>query len=482
MEFVKNSLGKYYPNMSELELQLYDICGDDRNLDGIARDMIEEIINQHNNYIQSTLLSALVDTNKIKKFNDFCNEDIFIKEFPITNFIYSLYNLSDSKDLFINTPTIETFSIKKYYLPIFIILGLLGNCLSAIVFFRKKMRSFSSSIYLGVLAISDMNLSLMIFIQWFRIMEILEVHNLHWLNYSKNFLIYFLKFLSVWLIIAFIIERYIVTKYPLLRQSWCTVKRAKIVVITLIGLTILYSLLYVFLESTLMNTKDQDIQILHLFKHVSSEFMKKDYSDIYVMANAIIMFTLPALMIIIFNTLIGWQIYQQNCVNKTFISTSGTSSERTQISENKMSDCENKITKMLILVSSMFVILKLPAHYIFYINYFPEYVNVSVMYMTSDLLDTAHYGINFVLYCATGRTFRKELIRIFTKRTNIRKKRNIMEMDSYNLQIYVQSHFKQNNVFVNNAQLKVSQKKLTLLIYTRDYNIHYNFIKITNLY
>ncbi|XP_067208407.1 putative G-protein coupled receptor F59B2.13 [Linepithema humile] len=416
MEFVKDSLGNNYsnPNMSEQELQLFNFCNNNNDLEGIYRNITEEIIKQYNENIESARLNIFVNTSKIKKFKDFCNEDIFDKYFPTTDLIYNLYSISNSKHLFINTLTIETFNIKKYYLPIFIILGLLGNSLSATVFFRKKMRSFSSSIYLGVLAISDISFLLMIFIQWLRIMEILEMYNLHWLMYSENFLVYFLKFLSVWLIIAFTIERYIVTKHLLLRQSWCTVNRAKIVVITLIGLAIFYSILYVFLESTSINMKDQDIKVLHIFKHVSSESIKQD-SNIYVMTNAIIMFTLPALIIIIFNTLTRWHIYLQNHINKTLISTSGTSSENTQITVNEMP--ENKITKMLILVSSTFVFLKLPAHIHFFIesDMYKDGINWTIMSEICDLLNTTKYSINFVLYCAMEQNFRRELIRTFTK-------------------------------------------------------------------
>nr|XP_012224450.1 PREDICTED: thyrotropin-releasing hormone receptor-like [Linepithema humile] len=426
MEIVKDNFGNNYSNLSKDELQ-FDICNNDNDLEGIYRNITEEVIKYYNELLENTRLSMLVNTNKIEKFKDFCNEEIFDKNFPIADLIYFLYSRSISKHLFINTVTIEIFNIKKYYLPIFIILGLLGNCLSAIVFFRKKMRSLSSSVYLGVLAISDMSFSLMIFIQWLRIMEILEVPNLHWLNYFEIFLVYFFKFLSAWLITAFTIERYTMTKYPLLRQSWCTVNRTKIVVITLIGLAILYSILYVFLENTCtsMNMKDQDIKIFLIYKYVSSESIKED-SNIYVMTNAVIMFTLPALMIIIFNTLIGWHIYQQYRVNKTLITTSGTSSESTQISENEM--IENKITKMLILVSSMFVILKLPAHIHFFIrsDMYKYGINWTVMSEIYDLLNMTKYSINFVLYCATEQNFRRELIHTFTKCN-----RNIIKMNNY---------------------------------------------------
>lgn len=42
------------------------------------------------------------------------------------------------------------------------------------------------------------------------------------------------SFLSVWLVLAFTVERFVAVKYPLLRQSVCTVTRAKITIAILV--------------------------------------------------------------------------------------------------------------------------------------------------------------------------------------------------------------------------------------------------------
>ncbi|XP_067209442.1 FMRFamide receptor-like, partial [Linepithema humile] len=228
----------------------------------------------------------------------------------------------------------------------------------------------------------------------------------------------------------FTIERYIVTKYPLLRRAWCTVKRAKIVVITLIGLAILYTILHVFLLIGVMYYQDKisyfekkGINDYNIYRYIKFE-KQTEFKKIHIVIESITLFTLPALVIVICNTLIGYHIYQQNRVRKMLITASDSSNERTQISSDKK--LQYKITRMLILVSSIFVILKLPAHYFVYIAiYIPKYVNLLVMYIIFKLLDTAHYSINFVLYCATGQTFRRELIHMFTKRKNLASLRPI---------------------------------------------------------
>ncbi|XP_067209414.1 putative G-protein coupled receptor F59B2.13 isoform X2 [Linepithema humile] len=420
--FSENNLGKDYSSISEHELELH-VCNNERDIDESLRNMVKVFI--HLNYIYMTF-NPLVNISRIEKFQDLCNEDIVGRHFPIINVIKQFYFLSHMQHAIADT--LETYSnFRKYSLPIFIFLGLLGNCLSAIVLFRKKMRFFSSNIYLGVLAISDIAFSIILLIDWLILMDIKPKEKyLYWLKFFMDFWSFFSEFLSVWLVVAFTIERYIVTKYPLLRRSWCTFKRAKIVVITLMGLAILRSILQIFFIFGTMHNRDamyfkQDINIYDVYKHVNLDIQKGAGQTRKIM-DSIIIFTLPALVIVICNTLIGHHIYQQNRIRKMLITASNSSNKKTQISNDKM--LQHKITRMLILVSSIFIILKLPTHYFFYISRYIIYGNMVVMATLFDLLDTAHYSINFVLYCATGQTFRKELIHMFTKRKNVRKNKN----------------------------------------------------------
>nr|XP_012217676.1 PREDICTED: FMRFamide receptor-like [Linepithema humile] len=416
--FCENNLGKDYFNISKHELRLR-VCNNERDLGKSLRSLAEYLIHVYIGISQKTMMNhPLVNTSRIEKFQDLCNEDIVGRNFPITDVINEFYSFFKLYHVIVNSS--NTYSnIRKYYLPIFIILGLLGNCLSAIVLFRKKMRFFSSNIYLGVLAMSDIVYLMILLINWLQIMDIKLITNyLYYLIFFKDFLFFFSEFLSVWLIVAFTIERFIVTKYPLLRRSWCTVKRAKIVVITLMGLAMLRSILYTFYlyRTMLYKMFKKSSNMYDVYKYIK---LDRQYGFTYTkrIIDSIIIFILPAVAIVICNTLIGYHIYQQNRVRKTLITTSDSSNKRTQISSDKM--LQHKITKMLILVTSVFLILKLPVHYTLHHSFhLREYANMFFLVTIFDLLDTAHYSINFVLYCATGQTFRRELIRMFTKRTN----------------------------------------------------------------
>lgn len=121
-----------------------------------------------------------------------------------------------------------------YYTPTIVFVGIIGNILSVLVFFRTKLRKLSSSYYLAALGMSDTCFLVLSFITWLNFADInLTNHNVACQLY------YYLQgvcsFLSVWYVVAFTVERFIAVLYPLKRQSMCTVRRA---VIVLCGLTV----------------------------------------------------------------------------------------------------------------------------------------------------------------------------------------------------------------------------------------------------
>jgi len=120
-------------------------------------------------------------------------------------------------------------SIEKYYIPIFLCLSLLGNSLCVCVFLRTKLRYLSSSIYLTALAISDIGVLMMIIINYLAMYPDLNMINPEiWVEIYKivTCLSCFFRYTSVWLMVAFTVERYVAVRWPLLRRSLCTTARA----------------------------------------------------------------------------------------------------------------------------------------------------------------------------------------------------------------------------------------------------------------
>lgn len=122
-----------------------------------------------------------------------------------------------------------------YYTPALVLIGSIGNILSVLVFFKTKLRKLSSSYYLAALGISDTCFLIGLFISWLNFIDI-DIYNNNIYCQFFTFFTALCSFLSVWLVVAFTVERFIAVLYPLKRQTMCTVRRAKMV---LCGLTIL---------------------------------------------------------------------------------------------------------------------------------------------------------------------------------------------------------------------------------------------------
>ncbi|XP_012227674.1 probable G-protein coupled receptor 139 [Linepithema humile] len=299
-----------------------------------------------------------------------------------------------------------TVHIDKYYLPIFLCLSVLGNSLSVYVLFCTKLRYKSSSIYLGALAMSDIGVLVTTFVTWFEDMEIITQE--YWLLILHNSLEYTFTFLSVWIVVTFTFQRYIVVKWPLLRRSLCTVNRAKIIVIGLAGLAVLYSIPFIIMKIMYTNLDaDEGKNLLYWWW-------------IFLIIDAIITCFLPATIIVIFNALIVYNIRKQNRIRRNMISSFSASNTNTQSSDNVASHIE--VTKMLVIISTFFICLNVPLcvvnHY-FYNSICGIYC-VIILYI-ARLLWLANYGMDVVLYCATGKNFRRELICMFTKSSDIRR-------------------------------------------------------------
>ena len=142
-------------------------------------------------------------------------------------------------------------SFYAYLTPFIIIIWVFGNSVILAVFLSKAMRKMSASFYLGSLAFSDGSVLLTyVLIDWlkkglFRWPGKLTLDLVSYQGICETFLFvtYGFRFLSVWLIVIFTLERYIGVCHPLHRRGICTnsfAKRAIICVIMASCLTSLY--------------------------------------------------------------------------------------------------------------------------------------------------------------------------------------------------------------------------------------------------
>lgn len=254
--------------------------------------------------------------------------------------------------------------VQLYYTPVLILSGFLGNCLAVVVFFWTKLRKYSSSYYLATLAVSDNVFLAALFIVW------LNMVNVNWFNRHGmcQITVYatgMCSFLSVWLVTAFTFERFIAVKYPFLRQSLCTIKRAKHGIITLVVIAfITFSPLLIF--STVICEDDTCLCSIDLaWKHFANVFNYVDFLITYV---------IPVTITMYLNFSISRTILTLAGVRK--ILTQGMKIKEKRKRPRSFRISQNNITKMLLVVSTVFLCLNFPSYimrllaYLIEVNYF----------------------------------------------------------------------------------------------------------------
>jgi hypothetical protein len=184
----------------------------------------------------------------------------------------------------------------QYYIPFIILLGLVGNLLSCVVFLNTHLKMRSSSYYLAALATADFSFLFSLLLVWLN-------NAIGWRVFNKDgwcetvvYVSSVCSSLSVWLIVAFTVERFIAVQYPLHRPHMCTIARAKAIVLVLVVLA-MASHSYSFVTAGVVKTQDGN-EICD---------MKSEYLEtmrIISIIDSIASLMAPLVLIIVMNTMI----------------------------------------------------------------------------------------------------------------------------------------------------------------------------------
>lgn len=193
---------------------------------------------------------------------------------------------------------------RLYYIPCIIILGLVGNILSCMVFLNTHLKMRSSSYYLAALATADFGFLFSLLLVWLSNTWGWEVFNKAIWCESVVYVSSVCGSLSVWLIVAFTVERFIAIQYPLHRPHMCTISRAKTIVI---GLVILAMVFHSYALVTAGVVKYQDgLEICD---------MKSEYLEtmrIVSIIDMVVSLMVPLVMITVMNAMIMRKLLKFN--------------------------------------------------------------------------------------------------------------------------------------------------------------------------
>ena len=171
-----------------------------------------------------TILQRFIHDNTFPNFTVLGNESATRGELrPATMFPGAeIENHSDSEELLI----MQWF--QYVVVPLIVGLGVSGNTLALVVYVTSGLSRLSCSSYLAALALTDSGFLLCLLVRWLHGAGVLQ-----W-QFPLCPLTYYLtgvfSFLSMAYVLGYTTERYIATCWPLRRKTWCTKKRARLLV------------------------------------------------------------------------------------------------------------------------------------------------------------------------------------------------------------------------------------------------------------
>lgn len=305
-----------------------------------------------------------------------------------------------------------------YLPPLILLLGTLGNVLSFVILRHRAMNLVSTYFYLAILAIADI---LVLYIGLLRLWigELTDVDvsdKSDWMCKLTMVFAYVTSDLSVWLIIAVTVERYIAVCYPFQASSMCTVVRAKwVIVILMLLLFSINSHFFWTVEITYINSSNKVGA-----KCDGGESYQLLVNEIWPWVDTILYSFLPFLIIIFLNSLIIRQVVMARRSRGVLQSSDKKSSD----GRRPVSEGSTKITVMLLAVSCSFLVTTLPMNIFVISTSFwnsqrrnnEQWATYRLLKTVTELLMYVNHSMNFFLYCATGQKFRQQLLRLFCKR------------------------------------------------------------------
>ena len=311
-----------------------------------------------------------------------------------------------------------TEALDLFFVPMLVLVGILGNTLSFVTFTFSTLRQLSSSVYLAALAVADTGFLLCVIASWSSNINVSIYHQPGWCQ-TFVYLNYIFSFLSVWYVVGFTVERYIAVCFPFKRANMCTVQRARLVVI---GLAVLAIMFYTFAIWTSASFKMTSGPMSgHRWCYPYDKW--RDVLQIMNTLDLIATLIIPFVVISFLNINIIWMLAKhRRLTNQMVIYRKTKQSETVSTVSSLLTPQANsgniKVTRMLLVVSFTFLFLNIPGHImrlIDFIGYLVDsgYQTTLVKMQLVKLFTYLYYvnfSINFLLYNLCGKNFRNALV------------------------------------------------------------------------
>lgn len=169
--------------------------------------------------------------------------------------------------------------------------------LSCVVFLNTHLKMRSSSYYLAALSVADFGFLATLLLVWLNSSVGVQVFNKEGWCQALVYVSSVCSFLSVWLIVAFTVERFIAIQYPLHRPRMCTVARAKAIVGGL-AVVALVSHLYSFVTAGIVKQHDGS-EICDMLEEC------REIMRIINIIDSLVTLIIPLILIVVMNAMIA---------------------------------------------------------------------------------------------------------------------------------------------------------------------------------
>ena len=291
--------------------------------------------------------------------------------------------------------------------PTIFILGIIGNILTAIIMLNLSFRRMNISVYLLALAVVD---TVCLFSQRLTRLWLEHVFGLiidvlsPWGCKILMFVHYGASCSSSWLICAVTLERVFVAYFPYRAKALCSRWRAKVVTVLVIMAAFIANTYTIVLFEPVRETDG------YLYCQQKTGFIRTTTMIDFAFYSLV-----PSIILFSGNVLLILRLYKRIDFRRSSLSGElGSVSRETR-----------RTTSMLITVSLTFLVLTTPVSIYYVIASFidiPTTSEILVCRIILQVLSSSNHAVNFLLYCISGRVFRRALMRTCTCRQPFHKR------------------------------------------------------------